>query len=342
MKNMIHKKLKNNRVFLVAAGISSIKGPLKEALEDYGFEVHEFDYRKTTLVEKIVFAPSLLFHNFWHIGIKFVNYRLRKEFKKIEPSVVFVSKGETIYHDSINYFKENGAITINWFTDFFWQSPFFTEDLSVYDYVFTVDKMDINNFKNKVNLLFLPFSVQKPKVNPDFERKRYNITFIGRWTEEREKLMYELIKYKPRIWGNKKWKDTKVRKYYQGEWLSPKEVLDVYRNSKIVINHHQKFTDELKRTMVNLRVYEASAGGALVLTDFRKDLPLLFKTEGENREVVVYRDYSELKKLIEYYLLNNKERIMIAKNGFKRVLKDHTYHQRVKEIFQIISNNKSS
>ena len=45
-----------------------------------------------------------------------------------------------------------------------------------------------------------------------------------------------------------------------------------------------------------------------------------------------FKTKEDLKKLVKYYLANKDERVAIAKNGQKRVYKDHTYARRIEEM----------
>ncbi|MGB9715905.1 MAG: glycosyltransferase family protein, partial [Thermodesulfovibrionales bacterium] len=55
-----------------------------------------------------------------------------------------------------------------------------------------------------------------------------------------------------------------------------------------------------------------------------------------NQEIICYRTIDELKKLIEYYLKHPEERVQIAEAAYHRVLMEHTYDHRAKEILDII------
>ena len=46
----------------------------------------------------------------------------------------------------------------------------------------------------------------------------------------------------------------------------------------------------------------------------------------------------ELKKLIEYYLDRPDERMEIARNAYQRVVRDHTYDNRAREILRIVKS----
>jgi spore maturation protein CgeB len=83
---------------------------------------------------------------------------------------------------------------------------------------------------------------------------------------------------------------------------------------------------------INQRVYDVSACGGFVLSDFRPDLGRLFEL---GKEVVGYRNREELKQMCNYFLRHPDEREEMAKRAQKRVLEEHTYKRRMEKIIKI-------
>jgi spore maturation protein CgeB len=103
--------------------------------------------------------------------------------------------------------------------------------------------------------------------------------------------------------------------------------LDMYarlRDARIALNHH----DVDARYANNMRLYEATGVGALLLTDWKANLPDLFEPE---REVAVYRTAEECVERIEHYLSHEDERAAVARAGQARTLDRHTYERRMEE-----------
>jgi spore maturation protein CgeB len=73
--------------------------------------------------------------------------------------------------------------------------------------------------------------------------------------------------------------------------------------------------------------------GAFLLTDDKKNLGTLFEP---GKEVVTYSSPEEAIKLIDYYLDHPEEREAIARAGQQRTLREHTYHQRLQELVEIL------
>jgi spore maturation protein CgeB len=84
----------------------------------------------------------------------------------------------------------------------------------------------------------------------------------------------------------------------------------------------------------NMRLYEATGVGTILITDFKSNLNDLFEV---GKEVETYKTKEELLEKIEYYLTHETERKIIAEAGQRRTLKDHTYRVRMIELSGILS-----
>ncbi len=68
------------------------------------------------------------------------------------------------------------------------------------------------------------------------------------------------------------------------------------------------------------------------MTDYRPCLEELFDI---NKDLVVYDGINDLTSKAAYYLTHNKERELIAANGFNKLRKLHTYKHRIKTMFSL-------
>lgn len=116
-----------------------------------------------------------------------------------------------------------------------------------------------------------------------------------------------------------------LRRNFHGEaWgITMYEVL---ARAKIVVNRHSDIAGEYAN---NMRMYEATGMGALLITEERKNLSELF---APGKEIVTYIDSSDLLDKLRYYLVHEDERIKIAQKGQERTHKEHTYEKRMKEL----------
>lgn len=102
----------------------------------------------------------------------------------------------------------------------------------------------------------------------------------------------------------------------------------VYSQAKIVVNITINGD-------INLRLFEGTACGALLLTDSRANgLEQLFDL---GREVIVYDNDQELLDQINYYLTHDAERQQIAEAGQQRCLRDHTFTRRAEQLLEYLN-----
>ncbi len=84
---------------------------------------------------------------------------------------------------------------------------------------------------------------------------------------------------------------------------------------------------------IKARHFEIPACAGLLLTGFTDDLEKYYEN---GKEVVMYDSIDDAIEKINYYLVHKNEREAIARAGYARTIKDHTYHVRFKELFQAI------
>jgi len=109
--------------------------------------------------------------------------------------------------------------------------------------------------------------------------------------------------------------------------------MDMYRvlaRSKIAINRHGDIAGSYAN---NMRLYEATGVGALLMTEEADNLPGLYEP---GTEIVTYRDADDLVEKVRYYLAHDDERRAIAAAGQRRTLAEHTYAQRMAELATLL------
>jgi spore maturation protein CgeB len=122
-----------------------------------------------------------------------------------------------------------------------------------------------------------------------------------------------------------------IRQRHGGEVWS----LDMYRalaRSRITLNRHINVAENNAN---NMRLYEATGVGSMLLTDRKDNLHKLFDID---REVVTYSSKEEAAEKVSYYLDHPDEAARIAKAGQDRTHKEHTYAQRMKELVPLMKN----
>ena len=109
--------------------------------------------------------------------------------------------------------------------------------------------------------------------------------------------------------------------------------LDMYRalaRSRVTLNRHINVAENNAN---NMRLYEATGVGALLITDRKDNLGELFEV---GKEVVAYSSPEEAAELIRYYIAHPDEANEIARAGQARTLHEHTYQRRMEELVPVL------
>lgn len=126
-----------------------------------------------------------------------------------------------------------------------------------------------------------------------------------------------------------------IRKRHHGEVWG----LDMYRalaRSKVTLNRHINVAENNAN---NMRLYEATGVGSLLITDRKDNLGEIFEV---GKEVVVYSTQEEAAELIRYYLDHPQEAATIARAGQARTLREHTYRHRMEELVPLLTRHLRS
>lgn len=137
-------------------------------------------------------------------------------------------------------------------------------------------------------------------------------------------------------YGERQWRrGSAVRRNYHG----PAWGLDMYqvlRDSRVAVNRHG---DVAGSEAANMRLFEATGMGTMLITDEKTNLGDLF-TDGE--EVVTYTDAAGLAERVRHYLAEEDERAAIARAGQTRTFRDHSYARRMAELAEILGPHLGS
>ena len=126
--------------------------------------------------------------------------------------------------------------------------------------------------------------------------------------------------------------DSPIRARHHGEVWG----LDMYRalaRSRVTLNRHINVAENYAN---NMRLYEATGVGSLLITDHKDNLHELFEV---GKEVVAYSSPEEAAELIRYYLDHPDEAAEIARAGQARTLRDHTYKRRMEELVPVLERH---
>lgn len=269
---------------------------------------------------------------------------LKEQIVSFKPDVLYVHNLSFLGADFLNEIRNYVKLIVGQFA--YAISPYL--DLSPYDilltsfpqYVDRLNELGLNSkyfkigFEEKINTMI--------KEGP---KNDYPIVFVGSFSNDKgphehgtQMLEYLASRFKIEFWGHgieALQADSTILKTYHGEAWG-KEMYKIFSQAKIVLNRHAAWSENNAN---NMRLYEATGVGAMLLTDMKDNLSDIFEI---GQEVVAYRSQYECGELIEYYLKNESERALIASAGQKRTLSEHTYRHRMEELLGIIEDHSKN
>lgn len=166
----------------------------------------------------------------------------------------------------------------------------------------------------------LPHAVQRELYDRPEQSREYEIAWVGSTTG-------------PIYQRRRKWLPKLAAEFRMNDWkrsYSLAEVADIYRQSRIVVNIGR---DDFPQD-ANMRVYEAMASGALLVTSEPTELTALGFQEGGH--FAAYRREEELLPTVRYYLDHEDERSQIAAAGREKTLREDTYECRARQLMQVL------
>ena len=174
---------------------------------------------------------------------------------------------------------------------------------------------------------------KQPSKNRDIDA--VFVGSLGRLQKNTGPLLAEVKKLVPslQIYGNIS--ESALNKFGLAEnYMGPawgSKMHEILSRAKISINRHGEIAGPYA---VNMRMYESTAAGAMLITEDKTNLKDLF-TPGT--EVVAYQSNRDAAEKARYYLDHPEELAKIANAGQKRTLEEHTYQQRVSRMAHEIS-----
>lgn len=214
-----------------------------------------------------------------------------------------------------------------------------SEDSPCYDLVISSFSPLVQFFREKgipAELLCLGFEPRVLSYLNEDESNHIPISFVGIFplmhSSRTRFLEYLSARLDIQVWApgvEVFQRRSAVRKAYMGHAWGL-QMYQVFARSKITLNHH----GDIPPYVNNMRLFEATGVGTLLITDWKVNLHELFEP---GKEVVAYRSPEECAELIQYYLDYEAEREAIARAGQQRTLKEHTYFQRMGELADLVS-----
>jgi spore maturation protein CgeB len=258
------------------------------------------------------------------IGEPAMNREVISLVRNEKPDYVFIhTYRHELFKNTLRQIASMGIPNVLWFSDDHWRfddySRFWKD---VAQYSITTDHLSIPKYQN----LNIPVILSQWAANPDLYHpvdcsSKLDVTFVGARMPSREALVEGLADRGVNV-------DAYGRDWPNGQ-VSFEEMVRTFSCSRINLNSSDYWGGpEYKQ--IKGRVFEVVMSGGLLLTDYVYGLDEYFEL---NKEILVYEDLDQAADLIHYYLEHEEERAAIAMAGYKRALRDHTWKQRLRDLF---------
>lgn len=258
---------------------------------------------------------------------------LAAQIKAFRPDVVYSMALQAVDSDFLRSVQGFYGVAVGQHAS---QLP--SSDLSEYDLILSSLPNQVDYFRTlgiKSELFRLGF---EPKVltRLSLGPKKYDVAFVGgvgyNFTQG-TRMLEELCRRRDVcIWGYGSEllpKASPIHAAHQGQAWGL-QMYQILHDAKIVFNRHIDFAENHAN---NMRLYESTGVGAMLLTDKKKDLNEIF---APNREVITYETVEECVELADYYLEHESERAAVAQAGQQRTLTDYNYLKRMQELVGIV------
>ena len=256
-----------------------------------------------------------------------------------EPHLVLALAQAPIGRSLLQRLRRAGVRTAMWFVEDHEVFDYWKAYAPLYDVFAVIQKEPFLSMLSGIgqgNALYLPLAAQpdfhKPLELTEQERREYgaDIGFLGAGYPNRRLAFRQLVGRDFKIWGSDWDGESLLAPHVQrgGARISADESVKIYNATRVNLNLHSSLgTAELvsKGDFVNPRTFELACMGAFQLVDRRALMPELFAQD----ELATFGTLEEFYAAIEYFLAHPDERQAFAARARERVLRDHTYEQRM-------------
>ncbi len=315
----------------------------EKTLMKLGYELIPFDDRAFILPGRL--RKNAPFLQNWELNR--LNRRLFFLATAAQPDICLVAGGNRILPETIQKIKNQGIQTALWTIDAPREFQPILNAAPFYDFVFCggTEAQSLLSEAGIHDTHWLPFAcdpeIHQP-VDVDSEDKKKwgsEVSFVGSFYPNRAQILERISDFNLRVWGpgwNKLAKDSPIKNLSTDTQLKPEEWIKIFSSSLInIVIHYQNGKTPCFQAAP--RVYEGMACRSFLLVDDQKDVRALFQ---DGKHLVIYKEVEDLKKKVAYYLNKPEERDKIATQGYKEVVRQHTYAHRLKTMLSVIEAGK--
>jgi spore maturation protein CgeB len=321
-----------------------------EALQHIGHDVTFFEF------------DTLLAHE----GRALMNERLADAVKSLRPDLLFA----VLHTDEIDpgvvewVSRHTGTVTLNWFCDDQWRFDTFSRFWAPrFTWVATTSRRVWGRYRAAGigNAILTQWACNQHRYSPLECAMRFDVTFVGQAHGHRRYLIREMHRrgLPVKVWG-RGWRSLPWGRWYGGP-LSHEGMVRLFNETRVNLNFSnssieaipgnrgsrwQSGLNRVERALptewaflprpaavrqLKGRTFEIPGAGGFLLTEHVEELEEYYSL---GREVVSFQSAEELIDCARFYLAHDAARRTVARAGYERTLRDHTYERRFADLFR--------
>lgn len=350
------KKMKNSLRIMVVLPMYGGSLPIgiycANALREIGMSVRVFDaqhlYPAFTGISKLDISPARI-QSLENSFLRLVSQAVWAQAEEQKPQIVLALAQAPMDKRLLERLRAENIATVMWFVEDYRVFTYWRTFAPLYDAFAVIQKEPFLSELHAIGqkhafylpLAALPHFHKKLELTPE-ELKRYgsDISFLGAGYPNRRRAFKHLANKDFKIWGSDWDGEETLAANIQlgGRRIEPEESVKIYNASKINLNLHSSINPDTLVShgdFVNPRTFELASMEAFQLADKRTLMDELFKED----EIATFENMDEMLEKADYFLNRPEEREKYAKKARIRVLKEHTYHKRMKTLVEYMENS---
>lgn len=282
------------------------------------------------------------------LAVREFNDEVVRQAERWRPEMLLVFKGTFVHARTIRHLRAIGVRTYCFYPDVSFRAhgPWIPAALPEYDWVFTTKTFGLADMRaqlgvTRASLLRHGFDpdVHRPVAvtTDDAQRLACDVSFIGTWSEKKERIMAALRAARPhlriRVWGEL-WDRARAAELTEDVIGGHEVVGDQYARaigaSKInlaILSERRVGASEGDR--LTSRSFHIPAAGGFMLHERTDELLELFR---EGIECACFGDTDELTRVVDEYLADDRRRELVAERGHRLVWSRDSWDHRIREI----------
>jgi spore maturation protein CgeB len=273
------------------------------------------------------------------------------QIKLFNPTVFYIESIFSYYGDFIKEAKKHSKVVAAWIS-----TPYNNSlPLNDIDIIFSSTHQFVKSFNEigiKSYYLLPAFDTRVLSKIHNPQPKSIPLSFVGGWSDvhvnRKEILSYFAKNTSIKIWGYgyKNYYSRKTFAFYK-DYFFPEnpeikkayvkevwglEMFDILQKSLITLNIHESL---LNGDVGNMRMFEASGVGTMLLNDYGNNLNQLFEID---KEIVAYKSFPEALEKFKYYSEHKDKALEIGLNAQKRTIKDYNYDNYIQTLFMYLKS----